>query len=269
MESFILDEEMFAPSQTAAKKNKVMICSEYFKLKLNIAQNLKKANIDMSTFHGYIQELCDDETIVEADSVSKVFTTLTKKKYWNFMDISGLESVVEMFSEHLEKENMDLLRNYKAQLAGFKAATKIKDYIACDKENASETPEHVTSQEHTSIADNKGKYDEKYRTELSVKLLGNKNATINISLESLMYIERLWTSLREEFKMPPLPHLLDKIVTGCIVIHWIVHHDVVHKILEGIGNAREYFEREGVANIHLQEICVYDQDTGVVNQKVC
>ena len=68
--------------------------------------------------------------------------------------------------------------------------------------------------------------------------------------------------------MPPLPHLLDKIIAGSIIIQWLIHHDLVRRILEGISNATEFFERRFIATLHLAEVCVYDEETGVVSQKV-
>ena len=258
--SLITEEDIFTSSLQLVSKNKTMIKKEFFKLKEYIAGNLSKVNIDTDDFHDYVEDVFDASgSIPEASSISTIFKTLTKKRFWDFLDISRLESIVEMFSGDLEGENIKMIKMYKANLAGFKVATKIKDLIAANKE--------IGSSDDT-IDEHEQKYDKKYLTDLSLKLFQDKKASIKLSLQSLKYIDKLWSSLCEEFHMPSLPHLLDKIVEGCIAIHWVVHHNLVFKLLEGVSGAVEFFEREVIVNVCVQEVCVYSHETGVVNHKV-
>lgn len=243
-----------------------MIRTEHFKLKQSIIKNLKEVDVDIDVFRDYVQELFDaGDSLTAADDIAKIFKILTDKKYWSFLDVSGLESIVEVFSAHLEEENEQLISIYQENLNGYLATTKIKDYMSdrSDEENG--------SQASLSKAESEKRYDEKYRTDLSVKLLGKKNPSVNISLQSLEYIKIVWKKLGKAFNMPSLPHVLDKIVKGCVVVHWIVCHDFTRKILEEItsANVMELFERESIGNLHLENVCVYDQETGVANQKVC
>ena len=254
---------MHAVRQTA-EKNKSKIKVEYFQLKNKIASNLKEENLDIDGVRDYAQEVLGaGDSILGADSIDMIFKILTKNRCWNFLEISPLEELVKMFSK--DQNNIDLIKTYKERLAGYKATTKLKDFIEINNEDDTED---ITDPEDTSIEENKGKYDEKYRTKLSVKLFGKKKANVKIEVESLRYIESLWDSLCREFTMPSLPHLLDKIIAGSIIIQWLIHHDLVRRILEGISNATEFFERQFIATLHLAEVCVYDEETGVVSQKV-
>lgn len=246
-----------------------MIKNEYYKLKNNIIKNLNKVDIDMEAFREYVQDIFYiGDSLSEADDVKKIFRILTEKKIWKFNDVTELEMIVEMFSADMETENMELINAYQASLNGYKAAAKIKDFIAPDKENDDENDKETEEQTYSSVSESEKSHDVKYRTELSVKLLGNKTASVKISLESLKYIEKVWNSISVEFNLPSLPHILDKIVEGCVVVHWIVHHDIVRKLLEGITDAMEFFERECIGNLHLEKVCVYDQEAGVANHKV-
>ena len=50
--------------------------SEYFKLKKNIARNLKKVEIDMDSLREYAQEVLGaGDSIMSADSIDKIFKT--------------------------------------------------------------------------------------------------------------------------------------------------------------------------------------------------
>ncbi len=176
------------------------------------------------------------------------------------MDVSVLEDIVEQFSKEYEKENMKIIRKYQDELAGFKVATRITDYIKSDHRNGSE--------EYTSIAEESEKYNEQYRSKLSVKLLGDK-AQIKISLQSLQYVEKLWISLCNEFKMPSLQKVLDSIVEGSVIIHWLISHEHARMILEGVKDAVDFFKRECISSVRLEEVCIYDSDSeGLAEEKV-
>ncbi len=252
-----LDEALFVIPED---KNLKMIKKELVKVELEITRNLTKAEPDMDEFHQFSTSLFGED-IPEADSVRGLFKILSARKCWDFFDLSNLESIVELFSGELEEVNMRIINSYKEKLAGYKTARKIVEYI---KENSMEK----TGEEYLSISEDKEKYNDQYRSKLSVKLVGSKNG-INISLESLMYVEKLWNSICLEFRMPSLPKLLDSIVEGSILIHWLIHHILVWNILEKISDAGEFFDRECIASLCLEDVCIYDQETGgVVQQKV-
>ena len=178
---------------------------------MKIIKNLTEAKLDMGDFHDFIQSLFETGDNIPKDyTVKQVFKELDKLKYWNFLDITGLESIVEMFDEDHEAQNMKLIKEYKEKLTGYKAVTKITDFIQ-HKENIKE--EEEAGQEYRSIKEDTEKYDEKYRSKLSIKLFGGE-APVKLSMQSLEYIEKLWNSLCIEFHMPSLPRLLDSIVIG-------------------------------------------------------
>ena len=244
-------------------KNMALIKEDYITLKEKIVKNLMKVNPNMSDFRQHVIELFDAGNSIPSDGkIKDIFKALTEKKFWNFYDVSYLESIIKKFSQELEVENMALVSEYKKQLAGFRTATKIADYIKSNPEA------QKLSEEYVSIKEEEGKYDERYRMKLSAKLKGKDKFGIKISLKSLEYVEKLWNSLCEEFDMPSLPKLLDSIVDGSIIIHWLILHTQARSILERIREAVGFFERNFIANIYLEKICIYDEESGVVHQKV-
>ncbi len=228
----------------------------------SLEKNLDKVKLDMDDFHDHVTDLLDaGNSIPEDQTVREIFRSIGKQKYWDIFDVSVLEDIVKEFSEEYEEENMKIIRKYQDELAGFKAAMKITDYIKSDQGNGSE--------EYISITEEREKYDEQYRSKLSVKLLGGDKAQINISLQSLQYVEKLWNSLCYEFKMPPLPKVLDSIVEGSVIIHWLVSHEHARKILEKVRDAVDFFRREYISSVRLEEVCIYDSDgEGLAEEKV-
>ena len=241
-----------------------MIRQSYSKLKRNVAKNLTGVigHEGMTDFQEYILDLFDaGDSIQGANGVREVFRVLTEKKYWNFMDVSNLESIVEECGGEVKKECLNMIDQYKEELKGFKAAIKIAEFIEDNKSSE--------SGQYASLKEDKDRYDVKYRTKLSIQLAGDKNQiSTKISLESLFYVEKLWDSLCLDFNLPSLPHVLDDIVNGSIIIHWIIQHKLTWKILEQIGGSVKFFEREVITNVCLEGVCVYNQKKGIRTQKV-
>ena len=251
----------------AETKNISMIKRLYFRLKRTLAKKLTDVVDDMDDFHQYILDLFDaGDTIQKPSTVREVFERLTEKKYWSFTDVSKLESIVEEYGGRVETECLKLIDDYKEDLKGFKTAIKIVEFTEGHKNT---DVDGNGDGQYTYLREEKETYDAKYRTKLSIMLAGdNKRTSAKISLESLYYVEKLWNSLCFDFNLPSLPHVLDNIINGSIIIHWIVEHKLTWKILEQIGDSVKFFEREVITNVSLEGVCVYNQKRGIRVQKV-
>lgn len=262
-----IDEcEILGSKSSVTGKNTSMIKVNYFKLIKKISSNLTKVAPDMSEFHQFLVDLLDAGDLPKAKSVKDIFDILTQKKYWGFTDVNYLESIVELFSDDYEAQNMKMIKEYKEDLAGFKIATKITDFIHSDKENKIDGMSE--SEEYTSIMADAAKYDEKYRKKLSFKLAEGKGLNVKISMKSLQYIEKLWDSLCDQFEMPSLPKVLDSIVAGSIIVTWLVRHVQARKILDKISCAVDFLKDEFIVGVFLEDVRIYDQDSGVVDIEV-
>ena len=254
--------------KAAGLKNTSMIKRQYFRLKKAVAKKLTDVVDDMGDFRRYILNIFEfnaRDTIQKSNDVTEVFELLTEKSYWNFMDVYNLESIVEEYGGEVEKECLKLINEYKEKLNGFKAAIKICEFIEGNKNSDVDGNE---SGEYASLAEEKEPYDVKYRTKLSIKLADSTQTSINISLESLFYVEKLWDSLCFDYNLPSLPHVLHDIVNGSIIIHWIIQHKLTWKILEQIEDSVKFFEREAITNVCLEGVCVYNQKKGIRTRKV-
>ena len=221
----------------------------------------------MDEFYTFVMNILDDQNIPRADNVKEVFKTLTSNRCWNFLDISSLESIVEEFSKEFEEQNRKLIKEYKEALTGFKTATKIVDYMSENEEKTNNFEDDSDDEEEAeTLVSQKSKYDKKYRKELSVKLYGKHES--KITLKSLEYIEKFWTSLCDEFDMPSLPKLLDSIVYGSIVITWLVRRIHAQKILNNIHRTLDFLKKEFILEISLESVCIYNEDSGVATAEV-
>ena len=93
-----------------------------------------------------------------------------------------MEEIVKKFGEN-DSQLTGWISDYKSEVAGFKAVTKIADYIeACSDE------EDVADSEQ-SIRQNIAQYDKRYCRKLSIKLKAR------ITHKSLDYIDEFWRSI--------------------------------------------------------------------------
>lgn len=256
-------EELVHSKATSKRRNLDMIKSEYTDLKSCIAKDLTKAieeseDDDLSNFQDYVEDLFD-QCVPEPVSVKKIFKTLTSKQCLNYLDVYNMEVIVKKFGGRFKEKDKKMINDYKERLNGYKTAILITDFIEVNTEDKEE------DEKIPSVKENQEKYDDKYRTKLSAKL---PNSNIKIQLGSLLYIEQLWDSVCLEFNLPSLSHVLDSIVKGSIIINWIIQHTLTWKILEGVSNSIEFFKRECIAQLFLEDICIYDRETGVLHKKV-
>ena len=259
-----MDQIELAPT-AARKKNVAIIKKNYAKLIMEIAKNLETAKPNMEEFHTFIINIFDARELPRAETVKYMFKILSEKKCWNFIDVSNLESIVEEFSVGFKDQNKKLMKQYKEELSGFKAATKIVDFMNLKRKE--EPDDGSDGEEYISIDSNKEKYDEKYRKKLSIKLYDGKGGT-KITLRSLEYVDKLWNSLCEEFEMPSLPKLLDSIMSGCIIVTWIIRRIHAQKILHNVFHAAVFLKQELIVRVYLEGVCIYDDESGVATTEV-
>lgn len=251
-------------SKAASKKNMATIKKNYSKLIRNITNNLNKVDLDMSSFHSFIIHMFDADDLPRAETVQDMFDILTKKRCWDYLTIYNLESIVEEFSEKYVDQNKTMIKQYKEELAGFKTAIKIIEYMAGSKAKVDSEEE---DEEYVSLSSEKEKYDNKYRKKLSLKLHEGQGGA-KITFKSLEYVEKLWDSLCDEFEMPSLPKLLDSITYGSIIITWIVRRINAQKILSQIFYHVEFLKQEMVIEICLENVCIYNENSGISTAEV-
>ena len=217
----------------------------------NIATNLTKVNPDMSNFCSFVSALLKaDSSIPESGSINNMFQDLSVKRYWSHLDVSYLERIVEEFGGALVDESRIAISQYKERLSTYKKNIKIAE--------VSSSREVRSTIEYSC----KG-YDQRYRSKLSIKM------ALDRSTMPLLYLEELWDSVFQQFSASPFSSILEvEEEASHIVIHWIVHNALAQAILERINMAEELFENNGIVNARLEDVVVFDQETGGVSKKV-
>ena len=154
----------------------------------------------------------------ETSDVKKLFAAVTLNDLWNYHHYSPLEQLIDQFLPS-DKEVGSLMKEYKARLSGFYLTTKLIDYIEyqnlladdSDEECDEPSPKLTTKQ---------------YKKVKVVLQLERK-----ISQVSLDYIVKLWQSFAEEYEIPSLTAVIDRIVAGSLEVTWRVPQHIADAIL--------------------------------------
>ena len=138
--------------------------------------------------------------------------------------------------------------DYKAELAGFKATTKIVDFIkACSDE------EEIADSDQ-SIRHNMARYDKRYCRKLTIKLRAR------VTEKSLRYSDEFWRSNADHSFLPCLSVLLDDIQRGCIEVTWCVPTLLALQIRANIQDSTDFLRQLAIMRVVMDGEILYDEE---------
>lgn len=217
----------------------------------NVCGRLQQNGIDIGEFSLFVVALFPPgDCIPQTNDLHRMFRAITQNGLWDFWNYSPLEEIVQRFGKD-DPQLLLWINEYKCDLVGFKACTKMITYLSDVKSSDTEQPAPV----------NAAKYDHKYYHELSVKL------KLNVANRSLSFIDDLWRSVSECFLLPPLSALFDRVHKGCITVVWLIPTSLVPRLLRQIYKARVFLKQRHIASLALDNLCVYNEESNTVEQK--
>ena len=187
---------------------------------------------------------CD---LPETSDLKKLFTTITLNDLWDYHHYSPLERLVDQFLPS-DQEVGKLMKAYKARLSGFYLTTKLIDYIEYQNLSADDSDEE---------------YDQpspKLTTKQYKKIKVVLQLERKISQISLDYVEKLWQSFAEEYEIPSLTAVIDRIVAGSLEVTWRVPHHIADAILP----RSKFFRSHGIVLVFIDDVIIYDEKQMVI-----
>ena len=226
------------------KENFETIKGRFASLVNIFSSKLSATNIDIIKFRSFIVNLFPPgKFIANMDTVTDIFNALTHNSLWNHSHYKTFEAIYKEFGGG-DIELRRRLDSYKSELAGFKATTRIIEFI----KNCSIADGIAESEE--SISQYKARYDKEYYTELTMKL------NERISERSLAYIDEFWMSIADLFRIPPLAALLERVREGCTEITWLISTQAASQVESAI-NSFLMFQQAQVSKITLDDKILY------------
>ena len=189
---------------------------------------------------------CD---IPKGADVCEIFESVSRAKLWRYDHYSPLQKLAKYC---LPKEHpaVGQTTEYISRYAGFCATTSIFSFV-----KLSELLENDLPEDNQLFSPKK---DNRYYRKLTLKLKMKKT----ISEVTLKYVNELWESLQEEFDLPPLTAVIDKIVQGSLEITWLVLPHAVEKIRTMFYKSLKFLWQHNIIGIDL-----YDGDLPLYDEK--
>ena len=185
-------------SDEVAAKNLMMIRGSFAILVMKVLSKLATMNIDMDEFLVFIDNLFPENFTSSKATMAEIFRSISHNNSWYYLNCEPIVQIHKAFIGE-DDELSKLIKSYKLELLGFKASTKIIDFIKACKQYEKTTEKSIEG------------YKKDCHT-LEVKL------NVKITEECLDYLDHLWKSFAEEFHIPLLPVVLEKISIGCAEI---------------------------------------------------
>ena len=230
------------------KEIKAKINGSFATLVRKVTGKLAKRDINMKDFRLYVVNLFPPgDIITDVVSVADIFEIVSRHQLWDYTHYTPIEEVAGEFGGD-DPELRGWISDYKAELAGFKAMTKIMDYIkVCDDD------EDIADSEQT-IRQNMARYDKRYCRKLTIKLKAR------VTEKSLCYIDEFWRSIADHFFLPCLSVLLDTIQEGCVEVTWCVPTLSALHIQANIQDSTEFLQQSGVVRVIMDDEILYDEE---------
>ena len=239
------DDEM---SAGIVKENKARISGSFATLVRKVVSKLEKRDINMRDFRLYVVNLFPPgDVIMDAVGVADIFEIISRHRLWDYTHCTPIEEIVGEFGGD-DLELRGWIGDYKAELAGFKATTKIVDFIkACSDE------EEIADSDQ-SIRHDMARYDKRYCRKLTIKLRAK------VTEKSLSYIDEFWRSIADHFFLPCLSVLLDNIQKGCIEVTWCVPTLLALQIQANVQDSTQFLQQLAIIRVVMDGEILYDEE---------
>ena len=224
-----------------------MIKGKFASLQLQIRLAMEARSVKVGDAHQYlVTSFQGDCRIPEAPDLTKLFNFVTEANLWRYDHYVPLQQLAQQFLHDDEQIRKDT-SEYRNRLSGFLTTTRIIDFV-----KLSELDESEDGTEKPFLPE---KYKKYYRI-LKVKLKLDKK----ITELTLSHVNTLWQSLAEEFDLPSLTAVIDKIIDGSLVISWLILPHIADKIRASSSRALRFYQRLGIVEVLIDDIQLYDED---------
>ena len=223
---------------------------QFASLQLEVRSAMEARQVKVSDVHQFLvasfQGICH---IPEAPDLTKIFNIVTESKLWRYDNYIPLKKLAEKFllDDDLARKH---ITEYRSQLSGFYMTTKIIEFIDLSKLEEAEDD----TEQPAFVAEN---YKKHYRR-LTLKLKLDRK--VKLSTLSLGYVDTLWKALIEEFNLPPLTAVIDKIVSGSLIITWLVPPQVSTVIAASYSKALRFYQQHNIVYVQLDDRTLYHEE---------
>ena len=182
-------------------------------------------------------------SLPNTSSYHKLFEEISLRNLWTYQHHNPVEKLIDKCLSG-DEELKGLMRSYKACLSGFYVTTKLVDFIESKKLTVDDDDESDDQQPPVLSP-------KQYR-QLKIVLKLERKIT-ELSLE---YVHKLWCSFAEEYDIPSLTVVLERIASGSLVITWLIPTHLADKIVP----RPKFFREHGIVRVYLDNRIIYEEE---------
>ena len=226
------------------RSNEEEIKGRFAYLLSSVQSALEANNVKVEDVHNLLLGLfpCFNDCIPKTN-LSDIFNAATANKLWDYVHHSPVETLIR----NLIPDHRSLMTQYKDRLSGFYTTTKLIEYIQDKSVQYDSDTEMDSSTEKT--------YTTKQYKKLTVKLNVSERKFTQISM---IYVRDLWISFAEEFNIPSLTAIIDKILEGSLQIVWLLLPHLAELIRVSAHKSVQFFRQHDIIYVAIDDHVLYD-----------
>ena len=232
---------MISPGKAIAETALTKLKASFSSLLMDVQSSMEGRKVEVKKVRRFLVGFfCGECSIPKDDDMDTVFDAITEARLWRYDHYGPLEELAVKFLPEDDPARVQV-GEYKSQLTGFQATTRIIDFIKLNElEDREEIPRRYFSPK---------RYNSHYQ-KLTVELELSRDAK-NVFESTLEHVNNFWKMLAKEFHLPPLTAVMDKIVEGSLRITWLILPHIIDKIRATYFKSVEFFQQHNIIRIYL------------------
>ena len=228
------ETELVCISETMSRSNLEDIKSRFANLLIEVKSALEANHVAANDVRTVLVGMfTGSDNYIPKTNLEEMFDAATRHNLWNYLHHSPVEKLLCRFLP----DHVSLIREYKEHLSGYCTTTKLIDYIHCTNIDSRQPEGH----NELSLAS--------YTREQCQRLMVTLDIKRNITNLSLKYVQDLWERFAEEFNIPFLTAVVDSILSGSLIITWLVPPGVAEKIVASAHKSTPFFQEHHIVSV--------------------
>ena len=246
------------PGQEMTQTILQKIKGQFASLLVEVRSTMEECQVKLKDVHQFLVTFFQSESCIRKPSdLTELFNIVTEAKLWRYDHYGPLKELAEKFLPDDQNPARKLVNKYKDQLSGFYTTTKIIDFLDLseldDSDVDSDDDSQYDTQQSLSLKESKKLYR---KLKVTLKL----DRKIKLSDMTMSYVDTLWKALIKEFNLPPLTVIIKKIVSGSLIITWLVPQQVSTVIAASYSKALRFYQQHNIIQVRLDGHTLYDEE---------
>ena len=227
------------------RSNEEEIDSRFGYLLTDVRSTLEFNHVEVEDVRQVLVAVFHREDCLPRTNLTDLFNAVTVNRLWSYEHYSPLEKVIKQFIP----DHLCMMTKYKGHLSGFYAATKLVEYMASKNIQC----------DYTDTPQSRFQSSPQIYKKLKLRLKMDRK----ISELTMDYVEGLWKSFVEEYDIPSLTAVLDKVLEGCLEIVWLVLPHVAEMIAASGHKSLPFFQKHNIIYLAIDDHVIYDSSLQV------